>query len=205
MVAGTKHKFIGSFDKRRDLMSRIAIKNDRILFYGNVAGYISENRAIVDPIFQCDELKDYLAGKKGLEVEWTNGVFEKIANGGLDQNGEAQILKNCRIHQLKPEVDVMMKFIDYEDLLERFGEPNPKNYQVVYDGQLETNNLDAIFEKFNLHHPPGYRGHSLSMSDIIELYDSNGSSFHYIDRFGFREIGFQPPEQEHQNGQTMKL
>jgi len=99
----------------------------------------------------------------------------------------------------------MMKFIGYDELLERFGEPDPNNYQAVYDGEVETNNLDELFAKFNLNHPPGYEGHSLSMSDVVELYDSSGSTFHYVDRFGFKEISFQPPEQELYQGPTMSL
>ena len=99
----------------------------------------------------------------------------------------------------------MMKFIGYNELLEQFGEPDPDNYQTVYDGPVETNELEELYAKFNLDHPPGYEGHSLSMSDVVELYDNSGSSFHYVDRFGFREISFQPPEQELYQGPAMNL
>ena len=160
---------------------------------------------MVDPIFHCEELKDYLTEKKGLTVQWTDGVYDRLANSKPDMDGNAPILKACRIHQLKPEVDVMMKFIGYDELLERFGEPNPENYRVVYDGQLETNDLDAIYEKFNLNHPPDYQGHSLSMSDIIELYDDSGSTFYYVDRFGFKEIDFQTPALKQLSIQGMSL
>ena len=86
-----------------------------------------------------------------------------------------------------------------------FGEPDPANYLVAYDGQLETNDLDAIYEKFNLSPPSGFHGHSLSISDVIELYDGTESAFHYVDRFGFQEISFQPPKQEQKNGQNLNL
>lgn len=100
----------------------------------------------------------------------------------------------------------MIKFIGYDELLQGgFGKPEPENYQVVYGGQLETNDLDAIFEKFNLHHPPDFQGHSLSMSDVIELYDKDGSEFHYVDRFGFQQIDFHESRQEQQGGQSMNL
>ena len=33
------------------------------------------------------------------------------------------------------------------------------------------------------------------MSDVLELYDENGSNFFYCDRFGFQEIGFTSSEQ----------
>lgn len=186
-------------------MNGISIKKDRILFYGNTAGYVDGGKAVVDPIFHCEELKDYLTVKKGLTVQWTDGVYDRLANSKPDMDGNAPVLKACRIHQLKPEVDVMMKFIGYDELLERFGEPKPENYRVVYDGQLETNDLDAIYEKFNLNHPPDYQGHSLSMSDIIELYDDNGSTFYYVDRFGFKEIDFQAPALKQSSIQGMSL
>lgn len=186
-------------------MNGIQIKNNRILYYGNTAGYIEKDRAVVDPMFETDELKSYLSNTRGLDVEWTPGTFERLATGELDTDGNLQVLKKCRVHQLKPNTDIMMKFIGYDELSERFGEPNPANYQVVYDGEVETSNLEALYEKFNLDHPLGYKGHSLSMSDVVELYDESGSSFHYVDRFGFREICFRGSEQEQQQGPQMIL
>lgn len=186
-------------------MNGIQIKNNRILYYGNTAGYIEKDRAVVDPLFETGELKSYLSNTRGFDVEWTPGTFERLASGKLDPEGNLQVLKKCRVHQLKPNADVMMKFIGYDELTERFGEPDPTNYQVVYDGEVKTNDLEALYERFNLNHPPGYKGHSLSMSDVVELYDESGSSFHYVDRFGFREISFQPPEQEQYQGPEMSL
>ena len=60
---------------------------------------------------------------------------------------------------------------------------------------MRTNNLDAIYDICNVNHPDGYKGHSLSMSDVVELYDESSSSFHYVDRFGFKEIDFDEQEQ----------
>lgn len=135
-------------------MPGVYIKKDRIIFYGNTVGYIDGGKAVVDPMFHCGELNDFLKGKQGLDVEWVNGVYNRLANSKIEF-GEQPSLQSCRIYQLKPEVDPMAKFIGYDELIQRgFGKPDLENYQVVYDGQIETNNLDAIFEKFNLHHPP---------------------------------------------------
>jgi hypothetical protein len=41
-----------------------------------------------------------------------------------------------------------------------------------------------------------YLGRSLSVSDIVELYDESGSSFYYCEPFGFAEISFQPESEE---------
>jgi hypothetical protein len=186
-------------------MNGISIKKDRIMFYGNIAGYVEEEKAVVDPMFQCEELKNYLTRERKLEVKWTNGVYDKLANSKPDIDGCIPALRSCRIYQLKPEVNVLIKFIGYDELTKNFGKPKLENYNVVYDGQLETNDLESIFEKFNLYHPEGFSGHSLSISDVIELYSSDDSTFHYVDSFGFKKIDFKPPEQEQQNGQAMKL
>lgn len=186
-------------------MNSIHIKNNRILYYGNTAGYIARDTAVVDPMFQTDELRAYLSNTKGLDIEWRPGTFERLAAGKLDPEGNVQLLKSCRVWQLKPDVDVMMKFIGHDELLERFGEPDPDNYRAVFDGEVDTNDLEELYAKFNIDHPAGYEGHSLSMSDVVELYDGSGSSFHYVDRFCFKEIGFEPPGQELSGGPVMSL
>lgn len=183
-------------------MERISIdSHSRILFYGNRVGYVSENSAVVDPQFQNDELQSWLETRQKLSVLWKDGVYDKLLQGGEPENANAPMLKSCRIWQLKADSDVMMKFIGYDELTEKFGEASPANYNCVFDGEPDTNDLEQLYEKFNLNHPIGFTGHSLSMSDVVELYDAEGSEFHYVDRFGFREIAFAPPMQE----QSMSL
>jgi hypothetical protein len=186
-------------------MSNIQIRGNRVLYYGNTAGYLSGEKAVVDPMFQTDELKSYLTEKKGLEVEWKHGTFERLATGTIDQEGKVVLLKRCRVWQLAPEVDVMMKFIGYDALTSRFGEPDSASYQVVYDGEVETNELEALYTKFNIDHPLGYEGHSLSMSDVLELYDENGCAFYYCDTCGFKEISFLELQQEQGQEPQMNL
>lgn len=197
-------------------MNNIEIQNGRVLYYGSEAGYVENGKAVVDPIFRGDELSEFLKKEK-LEALWTNGVYDRLAAAKEKLMAEQQIrppeqaagfrtqpvLKSCRIWQLKPDVDVRMKFIGYDELLKDFGEPDPANYQVVYDGEVESNDLEALYEKFNIDHPPGYEGHSLSMSDVVELYNETGSSFHYVDRFGFQSIEFEPPGQEMRQGPSL--
>ena len=82
-------------------------------------------------------------------------------------------------------------FMDYEFTKKHFGEPKLSEYKNVYYGKVDVkeikgneiyNVLDDIFSLHNLKHVEGYKGHSLSVSDII-----------YIDNFGFYfvdDIGF---------------
>lgn len=176
-------------------MSGITLKNGLISYYGNPAGYTEKEKAVVDSIFQNDELSTWLKSRS-LTPQWTDGVMERLLAGErLDGIETSSPLKNVRIWQLKPEADVYMKFISYEETMQQFGNPSPEHYRIAYDGQLDTNDLEAIYARCNVNHPPRYDGHSLSMSDIVELYDDGGSEFHYCDRFGFQKISFGEPEQ----------
>lgn len=176
-------------------MRGISIEKEIVVYYGNVAGYVSGGKAVVDPIFASQEMKEFLAGQKGIsDAEWREGVFERLSKGqkGLEA---VTMLKNCRIWQLKPETDIMMRFIGYEELQMQFGDSDPQNYQMVYDGEVESNDLETIYTIFNMNHPPGYAGHSLSMSDVVELYDESSSIYFYCDRGGFESIEFEEPGQ----------
>lgn len=185
-------------------MEHIQIRNNCILYYGNTVGYLSEKKAVIDPMFATDELRSYLSEKK-IGAEWSPGTFERLAAGTVDTEGNMQMMKRCRVWQLAPEANIMMKFIGYDEFVKRFGEPDLADYQIVYDGETETNDLEALYTKFNTNHPPGYEGHSLSMSDVLELYDSDGSTFYYCDRFGFQKIPFQESGQEQVHDLQMGL
>lgn len=48
--------------------------------------------------------------------------------------------------------------------------------------------LEELFEEFNLRHPLGYRGRSMSCSDIIVIDSDSSIKYYYVDRFGFKDI-----------------
>lgn len=63
------------------------------------------------------------------------------------------------------------------------------DYAFIYGGKLtETDTLDSLYEKFNLSHPKGYYGHSLSVSDVLILHKDNQTKAYYVDSFGFHEL-----------------
>lgn len=174
-------------------MKSIRIENGVIVYYGNLVGRVTGGRAVVDPMFEGPELNAFLEKQRNIrEVKWSDGTFDRLTNGPRETH-EIQLLKRCRVWQLKPDVNVRMKFIGYDELLRDFGPPDPANYQKVFDGAVDTNDLESLYTKFNIDHPADYAGHSLSMSDVLELYDDLTSTFHYVDRFGFKQVDFEPP------------
>lgn len=81
------------------------------------------------------------------------------------------------------------------DTLERFQhskEVDPALYDRIYDGKLDCNSLEAIYEKFNIDHPADYKGRSLSVSDVVEIRESDtlNPGFYFVDSIGFNLISF---------------
>ena len=81
------------------------------------------------------------------------------------------------------------------DTLERFQhskEVDPVLYDRVYDGKLDCNSLETIYEKFNINHPADYKGRSLSVSDVVEIRESDtlNPGFYFVDSIGFKSIFF---------------
>ena len=69
-------------------------------------------------------------------------------------------------------------------------EPDIDHYEVVYVAPLlpykdQNTLLDEIYEKFNIAHPADFRGHSLSVSDIVAIRANGQVSCHYVDSIGF--------------------
>ena len=65
----------------------------------------------------------------------------------------------------------------------------PENYEQVYTAPLtEKDNLESIYTRFNIDHPADFKGHSLSVSDIVVLHQDGKDTAHYCDRFGFSQV-----------------
>ena len=66
-------------------------------------------------------------------------------------------------------------------------------YDEVFNAEIDETDLEAIYARFNTSHHPLFRGHSLSVSDVIVM---DGKA-HYVQSLGFKEIPFD-------EGQTQK-
>ena len=63
------------------------------------------------------------------------------------------------------------------------------DYQMVYSDMLvENETLDSLYEKFNIRRPLDFKGHSLSVSDVVALKKDGEISAHYVDSFGYTEL-----------------
>ena len=64
-----------------------------------------------------------------------------------------------------------------------------EDYELVYVGEIFGNmSLDDIFERFNIDRPEDFRGHSLSVSDIVVLNDGENVTAHFVDSISFEQL-----------------
>ena len=94
------------------------------------------------------------------------------------------------IYQLKD--DDSLRYIRFEGL-ERLqkdgGKVERDNYNLVYEAELKPGTtLDDLYYQFNMEHPANFRGHSMSVSDIVVLHQGDEDKAFYVDRFGFTEV-----------------
>ena len=159
------------------------------------------------------EDKEQITGHEGIfgieKSDWENERELRSMQAELAEssaNKETQLLYGSSdkygIYQLKDNPELRdFHFAGTAELLKRgilsddFKEIQPENYNLVYAGELsdiqgqsQGEKLNALFEKFNIDHPADYKGHSLSVSDIVVLHENGENSAHFIDSFGFTEL-----------------
>ncbi len=176
------------------------------LLYGDGSETAAEDREQIaghDGIFGIEK------GENPAWLDWQNEREYRSMQAELAENSankEAQLLYGSSdrygIYQLKdnPELD-QFRFEGTESLVKRgitkdnFDAIAPKNYDMVYAGELsdiqgDTQNekLGDVFLKFNTARPEDFKGHSLSVSDIVVLHENGKNSAHFVDSFGFTAL-----------------
>ena len=92
------------------------------------------------------------------------------------------------------------RFMPYWHIQKLEEQPTIDHYEVVYNGPIEQSagaaeQLEGLYTKFNIDHPEDFRGHSMSVSDIVALKVAGEVSCYYVDAFGFVELqDFMKPE-----------
>ena len=101
------------------------------------------------------------------------------------------------------------RFMNYDYLQSKGVTPERSGYDAIYTGGLadygdNKTNLDMIYQRFNVDHPADFKGHSLSVSDIVALKQNGVVSCHYVDSIGFQELpNFLKPENYLKNAEML--
>lgn len=97
-----------------------------------------------------------------------------------------------KIYQMKnTDSNKSSRFCSLETAKRNNPNLNLLNYDLVYTSELDPKQpesdriiLDELFHTFNLNRPDDFHGHSLSVSDIIEI----DGRLYYVNSFGFKRI-----------------
>lgn len=88
-----------------------------------------------------------------------------------------------QIYQINNERDKN----DQKFLKLKSGQPlDSSMYDEVFDAEIEEKDLEAIYTRFNTEWHPLFRGHSLSVSDVVVMQ----GKAHYCQPAGFTEVPF---------------
>ena len=100
-------------------------------------------------------------------------------------------MKQFKVYQLP--VEHAAKFMRLSFVKEHNIMPKLEDYKLVYEGELDDDNqvseiydLDTIYERFQGVKPEGYKGTSISVSDVVFIY----GKYFYCDSCGWEEVVF---------------
>ena len=103
---------------------------------------------------------------------------------------EGILTMRIKIYQIDPQKDKNhLKYRSYPTA-SQYGTIDPSIYKCVYHGEIDANSLDDVFVLFNTKtYHRTYQGHSLSVSDVIEML-GEPSTYHFCDSLGWKNIDF---------------
>ena len=94
------------------------------------------------------------------------------------------------IYQLKQGDETRdFRFEPYDRLQAAGNVVDKTNYELVYSAELTPGtSLEDIYTRFNIDHPKDFKGHSLSVSDVVVLHQNGQDTAHYVDSFGYKNV-----------------
>ena len=103
-------------------MKRIYVQNGIVFFYGNPAGYLGDGKAVIDCMFQKEELVSFVKEQFLVEPVFREGVYDRLSEGGgVKETAEVSIGegRRLRIYQLGQDSPIMMRFISLAERKKR--------------------------------------------------------------------------------------
>ena len=144
-----------------------------------------------------DSEVDYVFNNVGFSS--TSGLYALPVSDAVLQRAEKTLAERTQaqepdrdsfsIYQLKRGDETRdLRFEPYDRLTAAGHAVDPANYDLIYSAPLAPGtSLEAIFTRFNIDHPKDFKGHSLSVSDVVVLHQNGQDTAHYVDSIGYRQ------------------
>ena len=147
-------------------------------------------------VTSLSELREHAenGGLFGVEKAAWKAFYERT-NGKAQEEPKAapelpQEKDTFSIYQLKRDDETVdLRFEPYDRLTAAGHTVDMANYARIYIADLapETS-LEDIYTRFNVDHPKDFKGHSLSVSDVVVLHQNGQDTAHYVDSIGYKEV-----------------
>ena len=198
-------------EARRPLRSGETLTPEQTAYFNAVLDYVKECRPLLNQgqyhLPEPPQLADFDQSlqdhKKQIEAE----LEQEAAAAGLTveeyvaSDYEAPAQPNFSIYQVPPGPEGRdFRYRSYEELQADGLSVDRKNYQLIYSAPLDKDiTLDEIYRRFNMEHPADYKGHSLSMGDIVVFRQDGKQTAYYVDEGAdYRQVPefFAQPEKQ---------
>ena len=146
-----------------------------------------------DYLHEAEELETYKAHVReeiAQEAAAAGMTVEEYAANGYEPKTDGQEQDTFTIYQLKRGDETRdLRFEPLDRLTAAGYSVDKANYDLIYSAPLTPDmTLGRIWEVFNTDHPKDFKGHSLSISDVVVLHQNGQDTAHYVDSYGYMEI-----------------
>ena len=147
-------------------------------------------------VTSLSELREHAenGGLFGVEKAAWKAFYERT-NGKAQEETKAapelpQEKDTFSIYQLKRDDETVdLRFEPYDRLTAAGHTVDMANYDRIYIADLAPGtSLEDIYTRFNVDHPKDFKGHSLSVSDVVVLHQNGQDTAHYVDSIGYKEV-----------------
>ena len=182
------------------LQSGETLTPEETAYLGALLSYVQECRPMLNQgQYQLPEppkLADFDQSLQDYKAQVQAEIAQEAAAAGMTVEEyaaagyEAPQQDTFSIYQLRGGEETRdYRFEPYERLQAAGLAVDSANYDLVYTAPLDkSTSLEDINRTFNIDHPADFRGHSLSVSDVVVLHQNGQDTAHYVDSFGYMEV-----------------
>ena len=183
------------FEDKPDEATREALKSNGFRWSPKAGAW--QRQLTSNAYYAADYVKAIapLTGEKPTELQRAHIRAQKVATQEQPvqeqpEQKAPQDKDTFSIYQIKGGDETRdLRFEPYERLTATGHRVDAKNYTLVYSAELTPGtSLEDIYTRFNIDHPKDFKGHSLSVSDVVVLHQNGQDTAHYVDSFGYKDV-----------------
>lgn len=179
-------------EAQRLLQSGDSLPPEQTAYLTALVDYVKECRPLLnqgEPLPEPPQLSAFDKSLQDYKEQVQAEVAQEAEAAGLTveeylaSGSEAPPQPNFSIYQVPPGPEGRdFRYRSYAELQADGLSVDRKNYQLVYTAPLDKDaSLDEIYRRFNMEIPADYKGHSLSMGDIVVFRQDGQQTAYYVD------------------------